>query len=124
MTSGFDLMRNTNIFQGRCLVASIVFSTLASTAMAGTPALTRVEVFPPQIHLHASRARQQFVVQATYADGITREVTAEAKATLVNPATARIDKNTLYPQADGTTQLRVEFGGQTVQVPVQVSAAK
>ena len=70
-----------------------------------------------------SRSRQLFVVQATYADGITRDVTAEAKATLANPALAKLDKNLLTPLADGATELKVEFGGKTVSVPVKVKDA-
>ena len=39
---------------------------------------TRLEVFPPEVNLTTARDRQSLVVQATYADGITRDVTAEA----------------------------------------------
>ena len=39
---------------------------------------TRLEVFPPEINLTTARDRQSIVVQATYADGITRDVTDEA----------------------------------------------
>ena len=73
--------------------------------------------------LATSRSRQVFVVQATFADGITRDVTGEAKATLVNPALAKLDKNILTPSADGATELKVEFGGKTISVPVAVKDA-
>ena len=62
-----------------------------------------LEVSPPDVNLATSRSRQVFVVQATFADGITRDVTAEAKATLANPALAKLDKNVLTPLADGAT---------------------
>jgi hypothetical protein len=91
-------------------------------APAQTP--TNVEVFPPDVNLNTSRSRQLFVVKATYADGLTRDVTAEAKATLANPALARLDKNALYPVADGATELKLEFGGRAVSVPVKVKDAK
>ena len=48
--------------------------------------LAKVEVFPPDVTLATNRGRQVFVVQATFADGLTRDVTAEAKSTLANPA--------------------------------------
>ena len=64
-----------------------------------------------------------FVVQAVYADGITRDVTAETKATLVNPAFAKLDKNVLTPLADGATELKVEYAGKALNVPVKVKDA-
>jgi hypothetical protein len=91
---------------------------------ADAPALTALEIFPPEINIQTSRARQSFVVKATYADGITRDVTAEAKPVLSNPALARIDNNTLYPLADGTGQMNVSFGGRSVVVPVKTTNAK
>ena len=81
-------------------------------------------VFPPEVNLFTSRSRQVFVVQAVYADGLTRDVTAETKATLVNPAFAKLDKNVLTPVADGATEMKVEFGGKAVNVPVKVKDAK
>ena len=87
------------------------------------PALANLEVFPADVTLAASRSKQVFVVQATFADGLTRDVTAEAKATLANPAQAKLDKNLLTPLADGATTLAVEFGGKTVSVPVTVKDA-
>ncbi|HEV3448363.1 MAG TPA: DUF1549 domain-containing protein, partial [Gemmataceae bacterium] len=99
---------------------------IACTASAWTasPALTTVEVFPPEISLNTSRARQMFIVKATYADGITRDVTSESKAAFANPALARLDKNVVYPASDGATQLKAEFGGQSVAIPVKVQNAK
>ena len=47
--------------------------------------LTTLEVFPPDVNLDTARDRQSFVVQATYADGITRDVTAEAKVAARQP---------------------------------------
>ncbi len=75
------------------------------------------------MNLATSRSRQLFIVQAAYADGLTRDVTAEAKAVLVNPALAKLDKNLLAPLADGATELKVEFGGKSVSVPVTVKDA-
>ena len=63
-------------------------------------------------------------MQARFSDGITRDVTTEAKFTLANSALARIDKATLYPLADGATQLTVEHAGLKVTLPVTVKNAK
>jgi len=96
---------------------------LPGTLWADAAALTKIEVSPPDVNLETSRDRQSFIVQALYADGITRDVTAEAKATLANPALVKLDKNVLFPLADGTTTMKVEFGGQAVDIPVKVVQA-
>ena len=59
----------------------------------------------------------------TRPDGVTLDVTAEAKATLANPALAQLEGHTLYPVADGATTLAVEYQGQTASVPVNVKEA-
>jgi len=96
-----------------------------STGWAQSPiaGLTTLEVFPPDVSLNTLRDRQSFVVQATYADGITRDVTAECKVSLANPALVKLDKNVLTPAADGATDMKVEFGGKTVMVKVNVKDA-
>ena len=96
---------------------------LASPALAQQAALTKVEVFPPDVNLATARDRQSLVVQATYADGITRDVTREASLTLANPALVRRDGNTFYPVADGATELSVAFAGRAVTIPVKVALA-
>ncbi|HLN28882.1 MAG TPA: DUF1549 and DUF1553 domain-containing protein [Gemmataceae bacterium] len=107
------------------LSSSLFLSAFGSTlAGADAPALTAVEVFPPDIHIYTSRARQSFVVKATYADGITREVTGQAKITFANPALVKLDKNVIYPVADGATQMTVGFEGKTVALPVHIKDAK
>ena len=90
---------------------------------APTAGLEAIEVFPPEINLTTARDRQSIVVQATYADGITRDVTREASITPANPALLKRDGATFYPVADGATTLAVAFGGQTVTVPVKVAQA-
>jgi hypothetical protein len=109
----------------RTTVASLaVFAALACRAEAQQSALTRLEVFPPDIGLTTSADRQSLVVQGTYSDGITRDVTKDAILTLANPALARRDGATFYPTADGTSTLSVAFGGQSLNVPVKVEQAK
>jgi len=108
----------------RLLIALAVAGSLASVSQANEPAPTSLQVFPPDVQLTSSRSQQLLVVQAGYADGLTRDVTAKAKLTLANPALAKIDKGIVTPLADGATELVVEFGGQKVSVPVKVKDAK
>jgi hypothetical protein len=95
--------------------------------LAAVPALaadlSELRVSPPDVNLVTSLDRQGIVVQAVFADGITRDVTDQATWTLGNPAFVRRDANTLYPVADGTTELKIEFGGQAKVLPIKVEKA-
>ncbi len=104
------------------LPALVLAFALAGPAAAQAP-LTDLRVFPPEVHVSTNRATQNVVVQATFADGLTRDVTAQAKLTLANPALAKLEKNHLTPLADGASELIAEFGGKTVKVPLTVKDA-
>jgi len=85
--------------------------------------LAGLQFFPPEIRLASAESRQEVVVQATYADGVTRDVTALAKFTMANPEFASVSKAIVLPKADGQTELRVTFAGRTLVVPVSVAGA-
>ncbi|MCC7423060.1 MAG: cell surface protein, partial [Planctomycetaceae bacterium] len=100
---------------------ALLVATLPASAQEN--ALTSIEVSPPDVNLNTLRDRQSLIVQAKYANGITRDVTAEAKWTLANPALCKFENFTLTPAADGATEMTVEFGGQMVKLPVVVKDA-
>jgi hypothetical protein len=101
----------------------LILGLICSPALADGPALSKIEVFPADVNLSSARDRQLLVVQATYADGLTRDVTAEAAITPTDPALLRRDGNTFWPVADGKTELNIAFEGQAVKVPVAVAGA-
>jgi hypothetical protein len=105
-------------------LACVCLGTYSVTQAAESAALTSIQVLPTDINLLTSRGRQTFVVQAAYADGITRDVTAAAKIAFANPALVRLDKSTVYPVADGATEMKIDFGGRTLTVPIKVKDAK
>jgi hypothetical protein len=109
-----------------CLAMPTLLLVFASATHCQTPGavLTGIEISPPEMNLSTSRARQSFVVQALYSDGITRDVTAEAKVLLANPAVAKLEKNVLFPLTDGATELKAEFGGKAVAAKINVKDAK
>jgi hypothetical protein len=88
-----------------------------------TAPLSKIEVFPAEIQLTTARDRQSIVVQATFADGITRDVTKEASIVASDAKLMRRADAVFYPAADGATTLAVAFGGKTVTVPVKVMQA-
>ncbi|MFO0951338.1 MAG: cell surface protein, partial [Isosphaeraceae bacterium] len=96
-------------------------TTAPAPAPPPTEGVVKLEVFPADVNLATVRDRQSVVAQATYADGITRDVTANASMTLANPALVKRDGSTFYPAAEGPTNLAVTFAGKTVNVPVKVA---
>src|SRR5438309_11255840 len=93
-------------------------------ALCGELRAQTIAVYPPDINLETARDRQGFVVQLTQPDGITRDVTDQAQVSFANPALVKLDKATVYPVADGATEMTVTAAGQTLKVPVKVVNAK
>ena len=103
--------------------ASIAIFTLATSALA-KPALTDVKVYPPNVNLTTQRDYQSVVVQATFDDGTSRDVTTEATYSLADKKLVKFENQTAYPVADGTTELKIKFSGKTLTVPVKVEHAQ
>ena len=96
----------------------------AGVAYAKSPEMTDLKVFPPDINLKTRQDHQSLVLQATYDDGLTRDVTSQAKFSFGDKNLIRFTNYTLYPLIDGTTELRIKFSGRTLNVPVKVQEAK
>lgn len=82
-----------------------------------------LRVYPTNINLTTKSDYQSVMVQAIYSDGLTRDVTAEARFELGNKALAKIERGTLSPLADGNTELQIQYGGRKVRLPVLVEQA-
>jgi hypothetical protein len=101
---------------------ALLFAMPAGLAAGDAPSL-KLDAYPPDINLNTNRDRQSYIVVATRADGVTLDVTKEAKAAAANTALVRIEGNTLFPAADGETALEIEYSGQKVSLPVKVTGA-
>ena len=108
-----------NVAAGLCLVMVCV----AVPVHAKAPELAEVKVFPADVNLTTMRDRQSLVVQATYADGLTRDVTGQATYTY-DKSLVRLDQATFYPLKDGTNIITVKFGGRALKLPLKVEQAK
>ncbi|MBT4725635.1 MAG: cell surface protein, partial [Planctomycetaceae bacterium] len=97
-----------------CL-ALIISSTVISAAE-----LTEIIAYPSDIGLYNARDRQIITVQAVFADGLTRDVTAEATITVADKNLIKLEGTTLAPAADGETTVSVTFGGKTLSLPAVV----
>mgnify|MGYP002623975449 CR=1 FL=1 len=100
-------------------LALLFAATLSSLGADAT-----IKVYPKTINLTTSRDHQSIIVQALHPNGITTDVTKEAKLTLANPALAKVEKSSVKPLSDGKTELTVSYGGKNVKIPVTVAKAK
>lgn len=91
-----------------------------SSALQAASPLVDLAVYPADVNLSGARDRQSVVVQATYADGVTEDVTAQAQWKLEKGNLVKLQNNLLTPAADGETTLSIAFGGRTLTVPVKV----
>src|SRR6266508_352841 len=104
------------------LTLAIGLLSVAVFAAQGFAAST-LKVFPPAVELRGQDDRQGVVVQLIDDQGVTKDVTAAAKFRVVDPDLAAIAGQTLAPKKDGTTQLAIEHGGLTAEIPVVVKDA-
>lgn len=107
-----------SVISGACAI--LLFAS-ATSIQAIAP--VSIAVFPPDVNMQSARGKQRIIVQASYADGITRDVTAQAKVTISDPKIAKIVNLEVLPVGDGKCSIAVEFEGKTTQVPVDVKDA-
>jgi len=103
----------------RCLLMALI----AAAPGESKKTLSKLDVYPSRLALAGKSDVQGFVVQATWADGTTSDVTAAASAVLADATRARLEGGRVAPLADGATELRVTFEGTTVAVPVEIARA-
>lgn len=107
-----------SVLSGACAIL-----LLASATSIQAIAPVSIAVFPPDVNMQSARGKQRIIVQASYADGITRDVTAQAKVTISDPKIAKIVNLEVLPVGDGKCSIAVEFEGKTSQIPVDVKDA-
>lgn len=107
----------------RMIMLTIAMLMVSGSAFAQAPAVTSLAIYPPDIALSTARARQAIIIQAGYADGITRDVSTQANVRVANPMICRLDGQMVYPVSDGVTDLVVEFGGRAITASVAVKDA-
>ena len=106
------------------MISRLLIVALAFVAVEARGAeLVELRVSPPEINLTGAQDRQAILVQAIYADGITRDVADKATYTPGNAALLKQDGQTFRAAADGQTELKVTFEGKECIVPVNVEKA-
>ncbi len=82
----------------------------------------RLESYPANIELEGPNAQQQIVVTGFDAAGQARDWTHEISLVSSNPAIAVVQKNTIVPIANGTTEIVVQIGETRQTIPVRVGS--
>lgn len=94
------------------------------------PVVTKVEVFPKERVFTPQKAGskasdQSLVVQATYSDGVVRDVTRWARLSTLNDAIASVSTDgTVSAVGRGETSIMVRFGGQAAVARMSVPFAR
>ena len=102
----------------RKLLASV--SAMLAVAVTATAATVSLKVYPPEIRVHAGES-QMLLLIATDSDGVTREVTSEAKWSYSAPSSAAMaNSRTLNALKQGSGELVAGFDGVSAKAPVEV----
>lgn len=88
------------------------------------PNLESIEVFPKKVSLETKEDFHRLIAIAHYKDATTRDITPSIDLKLTGKPIARIDGTTLYPLADGSATLEVNYRGQSQKIPVTVKGAE
>lgn len=106
-------------------VSRSLYPLLLGVAATLVPALShaaaKLDVFPESAHLLHKKDSQGVVVRITKDDGTHLDVTAECQFSLEDPSKAKIDKQTILPQAEGSTKLKIQWQQLSATIPVTVS---
>ncbi|MBX9680785.1 MAG: DUF1549 and DUF1553 domain-containing protein [Gemmataceae bacterium] len=92
----------------------------AKAKVIGQPA--SLQAHPEKIVLNGPHSMQQLVVTGKYADGSVRDLTYFADIASTAPNIAMLDaERNIVSKANGSTNLTIKAGGQTISVPIVVA---
>jgi Protein of unknown function (DUF1553)/Protein of unknown function (DUF1549) len=79
-----------------------------------------VQLYPPEIRLHAKGPGQTILLVATDEEGVSREVTSEAVWRASDPAIGSIESRKVKGNRPGSMTLQASFDGVSAAAPVEV----
>ncbi|TWU31785.1 DUF1549 and DUF1553 domain-containing protein [Novipirellula artificiosorum] len=82
-----------------------------------------IAVYPTEIKLGSSRDFQSFVAVLRRDDGITEDASERVDWSIADPSKVKRDGFSLFPLADGKTELVANYAGSEVRIPITVSGA-
>ncbi len=93
---------------------------VAWCAVASAAEVTRIDVYLPDVQLNTQRDYQRLIVVASRDDGVTLDITDDAEIRLTEEGIVRLDQHTLYPVADGSAKVVVEYQGHQAETSIEV----
>jgi len=108
----------------RMFAALIALLLLASHAAAADNAVTKLAVYPDEVNLKTLRDKQSLIVVATYANGLTRDITQQANYKFDDASLIQFKNQLITPVKDGKTKLHIKHAGKKLEVPVTVVDAQ
>ncbi len=87
------------------------------------PLKPNLAVYPPSVKLNSARDFQTFVAVMLRDDGITEDATDRIEWSIADESKVRRDGWSLFPVADGQTELIGKYAGTEVRIPIEVSGA-
>jgi hypothetical protein len=104
-------------------IASLSLMVLVATVgqVAADAKVRSIAVYPTDIALSTAVDRQRYTVQATREDGVTLDVTTRATVRAADTKIARVENGAVYPAANGTTELLIDYQGHATKASINVS---
>ncbi len=117
-----EFVRLPTVYLQTVCLATVYLTTMliASTGRAEAPVWESIAVYPTDIHLATTTDLQHVVVVATRSDGVTLDITENAKFTIADPKFVSWKDYTLKPAMDGETKLDVEWESHKASAAIHV----
>ncbi|WP_068264524.1 DUF1549 and DUF1553 domain-containing protein [Rubripirellula obstinata] len=81
----------------------------------------QLSVYPPSIQLGSARDFQSFVAMIRKDSGVTVDVSKEVDWSVGDSKIVKLNQNTVFPIADGKTNLIASYGNDKVRIPIEIS---
>jgi len=108
----------------KATVAALAVLLATTAGFSSAAEVKSVKFYPPTIELSTANDRQGYVVVAELDNGVTLDVTRQAKVAAADGKIVGIEDATILPAADGQTTLAVSHAGHMLTIPVTVAAAQ
>ena len=86
--------------------------------------IVSIEAFPKVVNLETAADFHRVTVIAHFKDSSTHDITQQSKMTLGDALLAHLIGTALTPKKDGSTTLRIDYRGLSIELPVTVKDAE
>src|SRR5262249_30696414 len=120
--SGIPAMKLSRLIPAFALLLAVPGFAPAQEKLPDVAKVAKLDVRPARVELNGPFAYAQLLVTATLDNGETADVTRIAK--IDAPASVVAHAGLVRPSADGSGEIAISLGGQSVKVPTTVTGFK